>query len=345
MNNNLIHLSNSKKKLIFSIGLLASIISLWFVFHTIPANDLWQSLKKPNYLWLIPNLILGLLAMIQQAYRWRIVILPIQKVAVSKLFAATLIGFLANNLLPFRLGEYARVISLSQQNKNLPPASLLATVLVERLVFDLSFLIIVSMGVLYFVPTNLDAQLKTAVLISLSLVAVVITILLSAASKPDGLVSIILKTLFFLSPKRKQSLSNSIYRFIKGLAFLKNKKIISIGVGQTALIWLFMALSIFCLFKSFGFKLPLTASFVMIAFVSMAMFIPSMPGYIGIYHLATVLTLSAYNITGADARAFAIVIHLSQFLPTTILGFYFLHRTHLSVRSLNKNLSQQIDMK
>ena len=193
MNNNLIHLSNSKKKLIFSIGLLASIISLWFVFHTIPANDLWQSLKKPNYLWLIPNLILGLLAMIQQAYRWRIVILPIQKVAVSKLFAATLIGFLANNLLPFRLGEYARVISLSQQNKNLPPASLLATVLVERLVFDLSFLIIVSMGVLYFVPTNLDAQLKTAVLISLSLVAVVITILLSAASKPDGLVSIILK--------------------------------------------------------------------------------------------------------------------------------------------------------
>lgn len=345
MHNKFKHLRNFKKELLFGIGLLASVFSLWLIFHTITFSDLKLSLKEPNYLWIIPNLIFGLLAMLQQAYRWRTLISPIQQINISRLFAATSIGLLANNILPFRLGEYVRVISLSKQNKDIPHASLFATVLVERLIFDLSFLIIICMGVLYYLPIDLGLQLRTALLLSLCLIAILIVIILSAVSKPAILINITLKILFFLSPKHQQSISNSINRFVNGLIILKNIKIIILGMCQTALIWLFMALSIFCLFKSFGFELPFTASFVMITIISMAIFVPSMPGNIGIYHLAVVLTLSAYNITGADARAFSIVVHLSQFLPTTILGFYFLHRTHISVRTMHKKVSENINMK
>ena len=48
------------------------------------------------------------LTMYQRAYRWRAMTEPITYIPFPRLLAATCVGFMANNVLPLRLGEFVR---------------------------------------------------------------------------------------------------------------------------------------------------------------------------------------------------------------------------------------------
>ena len=100
--------AKTKKYLYFIIGLVISALLIWFLFRNIDFVILWQTLKSANYYWLIPNILLIVLTMYQRAYRWRFMLDPIKPVKFSKLLAATCVGFMANNVLPARLGEFVR---------------------------------------------------------------------------------------------------------------------------------------------------------------------------------------------------------------------------------------------
>jgi len=104
-----------------------------------------------------------------------------------------------------------------------------------------------------------------------------------------------------------------------------------------------VGLSNYFVFLSFGFDLPLEASYVLLVVVSIMILVPSSPGFFGVYHLATVLTLTLYKIPDIDARAFSIVLHLAQYIPITLMGFYFLKKAHLSLTSLEKEAVDEVD--
>jgi len=63
---------------------------------------------------------------------------------VFQIACGTWIGFMANNVLPLRLGEFARAYSLSSQDKEISKSASLATIFVERMVFDLVALLVIS---------------------------------------------------------------------------------------------------------------------------------------------------------------------------------------------------------
>ena len=128
---------NQKKVVYLLIGLGISVVLLWLLFRNINFTELVAALRGANYLWLIPNILLIVLTMYQRAFRWRYMVAPIKKVRFSKLLAATCIGFMANNVLPLRLGEFVRAYSLSSQDREVTKSASLATIFVERMVFDL----------------------------------------------------------------------------------------------------------------------------------------------------------------------------------------------------------------
>ncbi|MDD3732593.1 MAG: lysylphosphatidylglycerol synthase transmembrane domain-containing protein, partial [candidate division Zixibacteria bacterium] len=107
---------------------------------------------------------------------------------------------------------------------------------------------------------------------------------------------------------------------------------------QTMIIWIIMGLSNYFVFIAFGFDLPLEASFVLLVIVSISILIPSSPGFIGVYHAGTFLTLSIYGIGKEDALSFAIVLHATQYIVVTVMGFYYLKKEHLSLKSLEEKV-------
>jgi hypothetical protein len=48
------------------------------------------------------------------ALRWQLLLRPTKRIGIHRLFAITLIGFMANNVLPARLGEFVRAYALGR---------------------------------------------------------------------------------------------------------------------------------------------------------------------------------------------------------------------------------------
>lgn len=352
--------AKSKKSLMVVIGIIISGYLIWWLFHKIDFAELLNILKTANYWWLLPNIILIMFAMYQRAYRWYFMLEPIKKVKFQTLLAATCVGFMANNVLPARLGEFVRAYSLSAQDKDISKSASLATIFVERMVFDLVALLLIFGGVLSFseslrtqLETNLEFGHQLIIGAKLAIVVAVlgILIMLFFAKKPHVASKVINVILFnrymkFWPEKIKDKLANMITsmfeRFSYGLQFLTSlKAVLNVGF-QTLLIWVVMGLSNYFVFLTFGFDITIDASFVLLVVVSILIMVPSTPGFVGVYHYGVVVSLGIYAIPDVEARACAIVLHAAQYLVVTLMGFYFLKKEHLSLKKLEESAEEDM---
>lgn len=337
--------AKGKKTAYTIIGILISGALIWMLFRNINFGQLVLALKEANYLWLIPNVLLIMFTMYQRAYRWRFMLAPIKHVKFPTLIAATCVGFMANNVLPLRLGEFVRAYSLSRQDNEVSKSASLATIFVERMVFDLVALLIIfgavvtySVGLRDHIDATMIAGTKLAIIIALGGLLSMIVLALKANQISDFLS----RYLFFLPQKANDFIKSVIIKFSEGLQFLRSvKTVISISL-QTLLIWVLMGISNYFVFKAFGFDIPIDASFVLLVVVSVLILAPSTPGFLGVYHAGVVISLKVYDIGDVDARACALVLHAAQYLVVTLMGFYFLKKEHLSLKALEEDAAEEI---
>jgi hypothetical protein len=71
--------------------------------------------------------------------------------------------------------------------------------------------------------------------------------------------------------------------------------------------------------------------------VSLAVMLPSSPGFIGTFHAACVASFLVLNLNQGVSRPFSIVLHASQYIPITLLGLYYLRKEHLSLRTIESD--------
>lgn len=336
-----------KRALSVGIGIVISIALLYAVFHKISVVDLVAVLKRVNYWWLLPNVSLVVLSMYQRAYRWQYMLNPIKRVPYQSLLASTCIGFMANNVLPLRLGEFVRAYSLSRQDREISKSASLATIFVERMVFDLVALLVILGGV--FTISSLpvgDSELKLSLqqgtYVAVGVAVLGLAFVLFVATRPQFAGSLLVKYLFFLPAGVRKTIQDVVVRFSRGLEFMTDKVAVFWVGSHTLLIWLAMGISNFFVFLAFGFDLSLSASFVLLVIVSISILIPSSPGFVGVYHAGVALTMKLYGVPTDQAGAFALVLHAAQYIPVTALGFYFLKTRHLSLKKLEEEAVEQI---
>ncbi len=293
-------------------------------------------MSRANYVWILPNLFFVVFAMFQRAERWKYMLLPITRVPYNKLLAATCIGFMANNVLPLRLGEFVRAYSLSKQAPKVTKSASLATIFVERMVFDLLALLGILAVVLLIVELPVDDKFQFGAFLSLAIAMVGLIFAVILVLKPEGSSRLLTKYLFFLPNKVTDAISNTILKFSKGLLFLKSWRYTAWVSGHTIFLWLFMGISNIFVFYAFGFHLPVYASYVLLVVVSISILIPSSPGFVGVYHYGVIWTLKYFGVDYESALSCAIVLHAAQFIPITLMGFYYLKKEHLSLRQLEQ---------
>lgn len=333
--------TKTKKRLYLLIGLGISVVLLYALFQNINFSDLTAALSQANYWWLLPNIMLIVLTMYQRAYRWSFMIAPIKKVPFEKLLAATCVGFMANNVLPLRLGEFVRAYSLSDQDKDVSKSASLATIFVERMVFDLVALLLILAGVLSLSPLSVDGRMVFGLKLAVGTALVAIAVMVFMAIKPETVGRVLTRYLFFLPDQIKSSISSIVIKFSHGLAFLTSLKSVTYVSIQTIMIWLLMGISNIFVFWAFGFDLTVDACYVLLVVVSISILIPSSPGFIGVYHAGVVMSLDLYGIPKADALSCALVLHATQYFVVTLMGFYFLKKEHLSLKELEQEAEEE----
>ena len=99
----------------FWVGMGFSGTFLYLAFRRTDLLAVGYTLRQAAYIWLFPAVVLTLLSFYLRAYRWHYLLESIKPITISSLFSATLIGFMANNLLPARLGEFVRAYVIGRR--------------------------------------------------------------------------------------------------------------------------------------------------------------------------------------------------------------------------------------
>jgi len=120
------------------LGFLVSAALLGYFLYSMRGDwaKVAEAFRKAHYVWLLPSVgFIGLLYLCR-VVRWRLFLSPVKQVSYLSLLSATCIGFMANCVLPVRLGEIIRPFVLSRKEK-IGLAQVLATALGLERVFDL----------------------------------------------------------------------------------------------------------------------------------------------------------------------------------------------------------------
>lgn len=90
------------------------------------------------------------------------------------------------------------------------------------------------------------------------------------------------------------------------------------------------------LIKAFGVHVPLVAYFLMLVTVNMGMLIPSTPAGLGIFQYAIVKSLEIFSVVTTMGMAIALVLHMVQIVPVTIIGLSWIYFNHISIAKIEK---------
>jgi uncharacterized membrane protein YbhN (UPF0104 family) len=141
-----------KKKILFIAGILVSIICSWLFVRKIEWSSLGVAFGEAKYIYIFPTIIIMLVGFYFRALRWQVLISPVKKVSLLNLFSANMIGFMANNVLPARLGEVIRPVVIARKEK-IKVSTSFATVVMER-IFDVLGIIVIASLLFYFLPSE-----------------------------------------------------------------------------------------------------------------------------------------------------------------------------------------------
>ena len=319
------------------IGAGVSIFFLFMLFRKIDFNQLAQAFKTLHWGYLLLAIVITFVSYTLRAVRWHYLLLPQKKAAPRNLLSATIICYMANNLLPARLGEIIRACVLAEKEQ-MEASSVFATLVLDRLCDGFSVLIILL--ITFFtvqLPPGMEkvqSGLVTGGYVTFSLyIAVIIFLFFLKKSTLTTLkfVSLILKPFPAVLSEKIIPLLGS---FIAGIRLSSRPGELVAVVVSSALIWATATWPVDLLLRAFDINLPITASMFILVFLVFAVMVPASPGYIGTYHAACMYGLLAFNVSKEQALSVALVMHAVNFFPIIILGFIFLWRDKISFASL-----------
>jgi uncharacterized protein (TIRG00374 family) len=132
-----------------------------------------------------------------------------------------------------------------------------------------------------------------------------------------------------------------VEKFISGLKIFRNVPSLLWILAWSVFLWLVVGISNYFIFLAFDQQPAIFASFILLGIVSLAVMLPSSPGFIGTFHAACVASFLILNLNQAVSRPFSIILHASQYIPVTLLGLYYLKKEHLSLRNIESDSVQQ----
>ena len=260
--------------------------------------------------------------------RWRLILAPSQRLPVRTLYPPLMIGFMANNLLPARMGELVRAYSLNRA-AGTPKTLALSTVLLERVFDGLTLVgILAALAALGALPAG-GAPL--ALLAGVIFVAAAFGAWLVISNE-----SLALRRLRFVTRPFPDALAElaeqKAQSFTQGLRALRRPRTLLAIAALSAIVWSAEALSYYTLLVGFGLAAAPSAALFMTVVVNLGIMVPSAPGYVGTFEGAGIAALAPYGMPTETALAVAIVAHGVQWLLVTGIGLALLARTGLSLR-------------
>lgn len=310
-----------KKTIVTIVSILLGIGALYWFAQGQNWSEVWYAIQHAHLGWLAAAVLLQFIAMYIRAMRWRS-FLGAPYVNTNQLFLISNIGFMANGVLPARMGELIRPF-LVGRNTNHSFSAALATIVVER-VFDLLAILMILAFVLALFPFPEDAAwIQQAANIGIVMFLVLLSGICLIAYAPQfslTLATVISKP---FPPALGESLTKAVVAFGLGTSTFKRPLSFVYCLAQTFLLWIVIAFSELVVLWAFGItEVGFLGALFLMAGLCFAVMAPQLPGYIGVYQLATkTILVYTFGIDEDLSAAVAIVMWFTQVPPIIIAGF------------------------
>lgn len=315
------------------LGILVSAFILLLLLRMIDWVRVLEELKRVDYWIFIPATLITLLHFFVRSLRWRYLLPKGEKLPLSLLFDAFMIGSLATYLLPLRAGEFIRPYILKRKAEY-SFSTAFSSIVIERF-FDLSLVLLSFALMVMFVPGVPNLVYQGAAAFGV-IAGAILLFMVAGGIFPDHVSSL---SKLFLRPL-PEGLQFRIGRFIDdflaGTTVLHDPFRISAVVILSFVVWGIIYFFYQTLLLLFGISGSYWIGTAVGVFTALAVAAPSAPGFIGVYQAGCIAALVLFGINREVAAAYSIVTWVFQFLLTLLLGGFCLVRNNLRFADLRR---------
>ena len=319
------------------VGAVLAVALLIWAFRGVHLDEVVRQIREADPWPLALGVVLATSTFVIRLVRWRLLLRDESGAPLKPwpLWHATAIGFMANNLLPFRAGELVRVFAATKLS-GVRFTATMSSIAVERIFDALATIGMLAVGLLV---SNLPPGAVVGG-VSLTHAAHVAGLLTLGALLAAGVV------VAFPEPAERlvrrllpaghftERLIGLIDGIRHGLASLRSPTLLAGVVVWSVVLWLVNAASLWVAFAAFDIPVGFAGALVLQGVLVIGISVQLTPGFVGQFEAAIVAGLALYGIDNDVASSYAIAYHGATFIPITLAGAWSLARTPVDLADL-----------
>ena len=323
------------------LGIAVSASLIWWVLRDVDPGALLAELRGVNGWLLAAAVAVATSGFLTRSLRWRVILHPIRReTRFRSRFAAVCIGFSLNNLLPARVGEFARAWSISRFEP-VTVSGAVGSLVVERLLDCVAILLLLGAAVLHpGFPSGATIggrPVEGVLLATLAAAGAGILLLVLLVAFPVPFLRVLDRASRLVPRGRGPRLRALVERFLEGLGALRDPRLLAPALAWSVAIWAWNGVSFWLAFLAFGIDRGYASALFVQGAIALGVALPSAPGYFGTFHAAALVGLhEVYGVAEEATLAFAFGYHLGGFFPVTLLGLWYAGRLGLSLSELGR---------
>ncbi len=332
----------------------AAFLAIFVVFF-VDFDTIGDVIRDANYAYIVPSLIFYFLAVQARTVRWRYLLKPLIGRPRRPIYPVVVVGYMANNLIPVRIGELLRSYYLSLREP-VSAAGAFGTVAVERASDVLALLFFLAAAWAFLpttgafgnfvdeVPGGAPVLVVVAVIPFLAVLAMVVVI---TVVSEESILRFIARLAAPLPERFEVKVLGLAASLLKGLTVVNSPKSLAIVFLYSLPVWAFEAAMYYLI--SIGFNLDshfdsqvelIAVLLVFTAAANLAGVLPSSAGSWGPFDFFGAAALIALGVPNGVASGFALTVHVALWVPVTVLGAILLLADGSSLRKLMDGLKR-----
>jgi uncharacterized protein (TIRG00374 family) len=322
-----------------AVSLLALALVVWLLRHA-NLGEVWLEIRTADRGLLALGTALFAPMMLIRAVRWRYLMRPIGPVRIRTAWRTTMIGFAASNVLPARVGEVLRPYLLARA-EGLNATSAFATIVVERLLDGLALLALLALyltGVTGPHPQNaLMATVAASSAVTAAAILALLVLMAVLSAHPERVGRIVHGTERVLPVRMAALLARAAERFSHGLGVARAPRLLVASTVWTFALWLLIAAQTWMVSRAFVIAMSAGGTFLQEALLVIGSIAMPTPGGVGGFHEAYRVGATTFFGAPNDAAiGAAVALHAISFIPTTLIGGFFMLQDGLNVSRLRR---------
>jgi hypothetical protein len=310
------------------LGTLISIVFLLLALKDVPLDQVAQSLARVNYVWVA----LAVLTMLAQSWlraiRWIRLYFPVERgLRALQMFGIVLISQMLNIVIPWRVGEIARIYLATEIEKR-KPAQTIATLAVEKILDTLMMFALVLMIPLFItLPDWLEGPREGFIAMAIALFILALAILFSG----DWIVNALGKIPL---PWGKQFISANARIALNSLNAFKRWDLHLALQALSVVIWFLGVVGNYLVFLAMDLQVPMISAFLLLAVLQIGGLVPSAPGKLGVFQILCIWTLALFAVDKSVGLTYGILLYLIAYGTPIVSGVLFLWWGGISLKTM-----------